>query len=159
MAIYMKLSNIVGAVSAKQHSGWIEVESYHVAMFRKATVAVGRGVKHDSGLPSLGRFEITKRADQSSISIFDALLSGQVIESCQINLMRTGNGVMVHSEYLLGNVVVAQYEDSALESGDNLEYISLAYHKIERKFTPYKENNDPGNPLVTGYDLVSASKA
>ena len=157
--IYMKLSNAQGSVTEKHHQGWIAVDRYRFCMSRFTNMQTGNIKNRVSGSPVLGEIEMAKRLDESSIDLFDTLLSGKAISECQLDICHAGDGAKIYSQYILNNVMVSHYEEGNDGfDGQNREFIRLAYTEIQRKFIPYDSSDKPGSPLVTGYQLNQTAR-
>ena len=157
--IFMKLSNVSGSVTEKNHKNWIDIDKYHFGMSRTVNMRVGKAGEMESSVPVFGELEIIKSADKSSINLFDTFVSGKAIDECQIDLCHTGDGSNVHASYILNNVMVTHMEDvSSDHDGASKEYIRFSYTKLQRKFIPYDKSSKAGSPLVTGYSLETGEQ-
>jgi len=157
--IYLKLSNINGSVTEKNHANWILVDGYYFKVSRKVYMPLGIGSSREKGIPSFSQLQIVKPSDQSSIALFEKAVNGQTIDQLQIDVCHTGDSFQVHSQYTLHNVLVSHYEDNNNGQGESKEFICFHYTKIERKYIPHNEMGHAGSPLITGFDLTKAVQA
>ena len=156
MTIYLKLTNISGNVTDKNHQGWVDVDGYQMRMRRRVNMRVGQANNRGVSLPSIKCFEIVKSLDKSSILVLTAMLTGKVIDSCQIDVCHAGDGAQVHSQYILSNAMISHYEDSCGKYGLGKEYLRIAYTKLQRKCIPFDAAGKAGSPVIGGYDLEQA---
>ncbi len=65
-------------------------------------------------------------------------------------------------EFTLNNVLLSNYTFKAVKGAEDahstMETISMNFDKVEMKYIPYDATHRPGSPILTGYDLATATK-
>lgn len=166
MAIYMKIDNIDGDVTAKGYEKWIQASSFIFGVSRNIQLAnPGKSANRESSKPSVSDIAVTKKMDKTSPLIFSESVGtnrNSTISSVQIHICKTGNSqgsVEPAMEYTLSNVLVSSYNiTSATGNSPPMETITFNFDKIESKFIPYDEQNKQGSPIPAGYNIATAEK-
>ena len=161
MPIYVRINGIEGDVTAKGFEKWIEANSIRFAVERNVNTKPGSVANRESTKPSLTAVILTKYLDKASPHLFNESCVGKD-KTVQISVCRTGETISSYLEYNLANVIVSFYQVSvATNSSGSLvpvEEIQLNFGKIEMKYIPYNQKNQPGSPIPAGYDLATAAK-
>lgn len=136
--IYMDFNNLAikGEVAAKDHPGWIEVNSFQWGVGRAISSPIGGGGIREAGAPNVSEFVITKTMDKSSPGLLKQAFAGTAAP-VTIDLVRpSSTGVpTTYAEYKLQGVLISGYSVSS--GGDTpTESISLSFTKITFAFPP-----------------------
>lgn len=156
--IYLEIEGIDGNVSAEGYDKHIQIDSMQFGVGRAIGMSTGSGREREASAPSLSEITLTKQMDEASPHIFEEACSGKT-RKATIKIVRTSSGkVQEYFKLELENCLVSSYSCSS--SGDMpQESLSLAYTKISMSFTHWKADNEPGDPIVSTYDLEHAKKA
>lgn len=155
MAIYLKIGDIKGNVSAEGHADWIECSSMQFGVGRAIPMAVGTQTNREASHPSLSEVTVTKIMDDASPYLFQESVVGESKE-IQIHVTKTGaNQLDSIVEYTLTSALVSSY---SVSSGGDVpsETLSLAYTKIEMKYIVWNEDHTQASQIPVSYDLATA---
>jgi type VI secretion system secreted protein Hcp len=154
MAIYLKLGDIKGDVTAEGHKDWIEVHSCQFGIGRGIATPTGNSADRESSAPSVSEITVTKNQDIASIKLFEAACGGSDAVEATINFTKTEkNKTDTYMTYILSNVLISGYSVSS--GGDRpTESLSLNFTKIEFKADSYDATNKTKQPSSTFYDIA-----
>jgi len=155
MAIYVKIGDIKGNVSAAGHEDWIECDSLQFGVGRAIPMMVGMQTNREASHPSLSEVTLSKTMDDASPYLFQESVVGEAKE-IQIHVTKTGADQLESIvEYTLTSSLVSSYSVSS--GGDRpSESLSLAYTKIEMKYVVWDENHTQASQVPVSYDLGTA---
>lgn len=155
MAIYLKIGDIKGNVSAEGHQDWIECSSLQFGVGRAIPMAVGTQTNREASHPSLSEISITKQMDDSSPYLFQESVVGES-KQVQIHVTKTGaNQLDSIVEYTLDSALISSYSISS--GGDQpSEALSIAFTKIEMKYVVWDEAHSQSSQIPVSYDLATA---
>ena len=121
---------------------------------------VGKNQDRTSSRPSFGEITLIKKADSSSIKLFEAGHSGKVISKVEIDYVSTGNPPTTFSKTSLTNVIISHFSEQHQAEGNSLpiEKVRLNYETIEKTYTPRDASNKAGSPMSSGYNLPQAKQ-
>lgn len=159
MNIYMTVPGITGMATDANHKGQIPVQSYSFCKSRHVDMKVGHMSNREGGSQRFSYFELTKLVDKSSPQLYKLFANGKCLDKMIVQVCRTGAGAQVYHEFTLYNAMVASRELANVADSTNtgLEYLSLAYTRLDEKFIPYDVTNQSiGTPLIVGFDLEKA---
>ncbi|MEM6672369.1 MAG: type VI secretion system tube protein Hcp [Planctomycetota bacterium] len=156
MAIYLKIGDIEGNVSAAGHEGWIECDSLQFSTGRAIPMVVGTQTNREASHPSLSEVTLTKIMDDSSPYLFQESVVGESKE-VQIHVTKTGaNQLESIVEYTLDSALISSYSISS--AGDQpQEVLSIAFTKIEMKYVVWDEAHSKSSQIPVAYDLATAT--
>ncbi|NNG04041.1 MAG: type VI secretion system tube protein Hcp [Inquilinus sp.] len=155
MAIYLKLEGIDGNATHADHKKWIGVDSLQWGVGRAVSTHTGRAANREASQPSVSEVTMSKEMDMSSPHLFNEACVGHKGKKAEIHLVSTGSPGETYLAYTLTDALVTGYSCSS--GGDRpTESISLNFTKLEMKYVPLAENNEPGSPVTKGYDLVES---
>jgi type VI secretion system secreted protein Hcp len=162
MSIYMKFGDIKGEVTAEGYSDHIELTSISFSANRAISMsATGGADKRESGRPSLNEILVSKYVDGTSRALFQDNLVGAMGSKVEIKLTRTkpDGGEQEYLTLTLTNGAVSSYAmtDSA-GSDRGQESLSIAFTKIEYKYTSYDQAGKTPKPDTVTYDLTTVKK-
>lgn len=159
MAIYMKIDGMKGSVTTKGYEGWIEVYSFNNEITRNIQQhRLGQMNNRESSIPSFQDITVTKRPDQATPLLFSQACHGRAIPQIEIHICKTADQITPYRQYVLHNVLLSHYSESAGSGGNPIERIKLSFTKIENSYTPYDANHKAGSPIKSGYDLAQMQK-
>lgn len=169
MAMYMKLDGIDGDVTTKGYEKWVEIEEINFGVNRSISTATGKTVDRENTKTAVSEIQVIKLADKTSPLVFMEACQGKARKDLKIHICQTGDKVSPYIEYTLNNVLVSHYAIEAKDVNQHAnamqgvsavprEKLSFNFDKIEMKYTPYNEKNDPDTPVTTAYDLTTATK-
>ena len=156
MAIYMKLENIEGDVTAAGHEKWVQLEKLQFSTKRSLTAEPGRIADREATRPSISEFLIEKRMDKSTPLLFSESCVGKAKSELKIEICQTGTNLIPYMQYTLYNVIISAYQVNALYNEYPSESINLSFDRIEMRYTPFDEKNQAESPIPAGYDLKKA---
>lgn len=165
MAIYMKIDQIPGGVTAKDHEEWIALESLTFHVDRLLSTDPGRIADREGSRPAFSEIEITKLMDRSSPLIFGEASVGKAKDEVVIHVCQTDNYLNPYTEITINHVIISHYEINMQYQREEarhvrfypLEVVRLNFDKIELRYTPYDSENRPQSPIPAGYDLRQAT--
>jgi type VI secretion system secreted protein Hcp len=153
MAIYLKVADIEGDVTAKEHEGKIECSSMQWGVGRGITTSTGSSQERESSAPSVSEVTITKAMDKCTPQLFKEACVGKSKE-VTIDLIQTGGTQLdTYMSYTLHNSLISGYSVSANSEGRPEESVSFNFTKVEMKYTPYDNEHNPGSPAMSLYDI------
>ncbi len=142
MDTYILINGIGGDSTAPGHVGWTDVLSMGHGI---SMTLVSGGGGSGFGRPVHEPLTFTKRLDQGSPLLYNALCRGTVIPNAQIDFMLSAPTVIQFYKVTLNNVIVTSVQASA--NGDvPTETISLVYGQVTWTYT---QVNAPGQPAST----------
>jgi len=160
MAIYLKLGNVKGNVTAAGFEGQIAVQSVSFGVSRTVTMEPGNLSNREASKPTLSEITITKLADNSVAAIFKEALTGSAGQEAVITFVRTGaDKVQDFMTYKLTNCIISSYSISAAGDEEPAENLALSYSAIEVSYKDHDSSNKSGNPQRVSYDLTAAKAA
>jgi type VI secretion system Hcp family effector len=133
---YVFLEGITGEVTRPEHKGWMPVKSYTFGGSSAITSQPGSPVQMGSR-SNLTPFIFTKKADLSSIRLYEAACNNQKFESATFTHYRSGTKTPVKFfEIRFKQVAIQDYSLSADDGGDGVpwETISLYFNEIEVEY-------------------------
>jgi len=166
--MFIKIEGIDGESRDKDHSGWIEVESFswgsQGASVRGRDASRGRSRQAEPVMP--GSLTITKSMDQASTSLMRACSSGKIFDEVIVDLLRTDEktGLVQYTAYTLLEVRLTSCASSGSDERST-ENVTLNYSKIDYEYTPVDRGRGKAtkrNPYavkVESEGLVSAPVA
>lgn len=160
MAIYLKLGNVKGNVTASGYEGQIAVMSVQFGVSRSVTMEAGNVSNREATKPHLSEITLTKQADNSVAAIFKEALTGSTGQDALLTFVRTGTDkVQDFMTYKLTDCIISSYSIAAQGDEAPMESISLSYSAIEVSYKDHDATNKSGNPQRVSYDLKAAKAA
>ncbi len=145
---FMQIDGIEGDSTDAEHSGWIEVQSFHHSISQP----VG-GSRSSGGAATAGRvehqdFTVTKELDKATVLLYLQCCKGTHIPSVQIELCRAGDNPKPFMRYKLSHVLISNISPSGVP-GSKMpsENVSFNYGKIEWEYlqTDPRSADDSGS--------------
>lgn len=159
MAIYIKLGNIAGNVTAKGYEGWVEVDSFNFGVNRMISMETGNLANRENTRPHFSEVNFSKEMDIATTGFFENSLIGTQGEKLEVHFVNTGaDKVVPYMTYTLEECLVSGYSVSGSAHGNPAENITIAFSKMEACYTDREsKNSNKSSPRVI-YDLATASK-
>jgi type VI secretion system secreted protein Hcp len=156
MAIYLKLGDIKGEVTAQGFADQIECHSMQFGVGRAISTPVGAVTNREASAPSISEVVLTKQLDKSSIALFTEAVVGKKEKALKAEITKTGGDSLEKiAVYTLHNTMISGYSVSS--GGDRpSESISLNFTKIEIEVVNETETGEDGSPVRASYDLATA---
>ncbi|CAM5371023.1 hypothetical protein MAUB1S_06355 [Mycolicibacterium aubagnense] len=158
MPIYLQLDGIQGDATHETHKQWMDIEAIHWDVSRNMNTSAGSTANREASEPTISEMILTKVSDSSSTKLFQEACSGKTGKRATIHLVTTGSPGDTYIEYILTNTLIANY--SVDTAGDRpSETVRLNFTKMEVKYIPYDEMNNPKSPMIASYDLTTTRAA
>ena len=159
--MYLKIADIPGESAAEKFKDQMEVLSYSWSVSQQKSGAPSTAGSLTSGRADFGDLSIVKAIDKASPLIAGACASGKHLGDATLTLCRAGEEQEPFMEYKLTDVLVTSYRPGGNGQRESLplEEVSLAYGKIELKYTQTKVAGGKGSGNVAwGWDLKTNKK-
>lgn len=154
MAIYLKIEGIDGDATHENHKKWIDIASFQWGMGRGVSTPSGSAKNREASEPSISEIVVTKTMDGASPKIFTESATGVKGKKVEIHFVSTGSPGATYVEYELTDALISGYSISS--GGDRpTESITFNFTKIQYKFIPLNQDNEPGTPVTVSYDLAT----
>ena len=155
MAVYVWIDGIEGTATQEEHKKWIQAETLNWGVGRSIAAMTGATQNRESSEPSVSEVTITKQTDGSSPKLFQRACGEDTKGTkVKIDFVTTGNPGVTYMRYTLHNTLIAGYDIST--SGElPTETISFNFTKVEVKYTPHDEKNNPKQSSTVQYDLTT----
>ena len=158
MPIYLQIDGIQGDATHETHTQWMDIDAIHWDVSRNMNTTAGSTANREASEPTISEMVLTKVSDSSSTKLFQEACSGKTGKLATIHLVTTGSPGDTYIEYKLTNTLIANY--SVDTSGDRpTETVRLNFTKMEVKYIPYDEMNNPKSPMIASYDLTTTRAA
>lgn len=152
---FIKIGDIKGEATDKEHKEWIDVLSVSHGIHRPGGSATGQSRRR--GAAVVEDISISKLLDKASPKLQETLLSGQVIPSVEFVMTRAHGPRetkqrLVYLKYELKNVLVTSYNIAGDEAmGTPTEDFSLNFEEIKVTYTERdkKTGSSKGNVEYT----------
>lgn len=158
---FLKIENIDGESTDDKHQGWIEILSYNWGVHQPTSSTVSSVGSLSAERATFQDFSIVKAIDKASPKLFLACCTGEHLPKATIEVCRAGGDKQPYMEYKLTDVMVTSLRPGGSGKGETvpLEEISIAYGKIEWKYTQTKvQGGRAAGNVVAGWDLKSNRK-
>jgi type VI secretion system secreted protein Hcp len=158
MAIYLKIGDIKGDVTADQFQDQIELESFSFGVSRDVSMEAGNIRNREVGLPYIQSIACSKQLDASTPMLLQNALTGAATNDAEISIVRTGDkgGLVVVGVIKLTNVMVADYSFNGVMGAKPAESLSISFSEIEVDFAGADTDGKNGSNIKVGYDLAAA---
>ena len=109
MAIYLKLGDIKGNVTADGHDKWIECASIQWGVGRSIYTPTGAAANREASAPSVSEVTLSKTLDDASIPLFQKATTAKKEDAvkAEIHITKTGEKLENLMEYTLHNTMIS----------------------------------------------------
>ncbi len=155
---FLKLDGVKGESKADGHKDEIDILSFSWGV-SNSTSHVGSGA--GSGKASISSFNIMKKTDASSSSLFQACCSGKHTPTALAVLRKAGGDKPVeYIKYKFSEVLVESVQWSGSSGGDDVpsESVSFSFSKVEITYTPQDSTGKAATPLLASWDIRAGKK-
>ncbi len=108
-----------------------------------------------AGKVSISSFNVMKKTDSASPSLFLNCSKGQHFTEAHVVLRKAGGTAITYLEYDFEEVFVESIQWSGSSGGDDTpsESVSFAFGKVNIKYTPQAEKGGKGTAIPASWDL------
>lgn len=147
--MFMKISDIPGDATEKNHVAWIVLESATFELERAVDMAVLSSNQRGHANTNFQKIEVTSQIGKASNKIATSVANGTVRPEIEMHWCRSGpsasDGLEAFSKWKFKHVIIDKYSISASSDGIPEETWALAYIQIEHE---YKETKQEDGSLV-----------
>jgi len=154
---FMKLDGIKGEATADKFKEAIDIFSFSWGASNPVSQT---GSGFGAGKVSVSSFNVMKKTDSASAPLFNACCNGTHIPKCTVHLRKAGGKQNEYLLYSFGDVMVESIQWSGSSGGDDTptESLSLAFHKVEIKYSPQDDKGGATGGIVGSWDLKAVKK-
>lgn len=156
---FLKLDGVKGEATADGHKDEINILSFSWGVSNTASHS---GAGAGSGKASLSTFNIMKKTDAASASLFQSCCSGKHTPLATVVLRKAGGEkALEYLKYKFSDVLVTSVQWSGSSGGDDVpaESVSFAYSKVEIAYAPQDAKGHGMSPQVASWDVKAGKKA
>jgi type VI secretion system secreted protein Hcp len=155
---FFKYAGIKGESQDAKHPGEIQLDSFSFGVSNAGSFAVGGG--GGSGKANFNSFNLTKKVDASSPSLFLACCTGQHSPTAVVSIRKAGGTQEDYLIYTFTDTMIDSYQVGGSSGGSDLpmEQVSFGYGKIEVEYKTQDKTGKLGQPVKAGYDLTKNVK-
>ncbi|MBL9043878.1 MAG: type VI secretion system tube protein Hcp [Myxococcales bacterium] len=146
---YLKIKDVPGSSSDKDHKDWVEVLSHSFSMHMP--IGAGPGGVRNAGRVNIEDFVITKAVDKASPSMMQHCCKGTYFPSMEVEVMNANGDRNKLIKYTLENVYISSFRTDHHEGQIPHEVVAFSFGKIKTEFTPVVDGK-PGSPQRAGWD-------
>jgi type VI secretion system Hcp family effector len=152
-AAYLKLGDIKGEATDKDHKDWINLGSVSFDLER-ITDGTSTGATR-AGQAASSPIRVRKGLDKSSPLLALGLFSGQHFAEATIVFVQPGPGGRnePYLVYKLKNVIITSYSISGDADDRPTEEVAFYYNKIAWTYFPVDSVGRPSDPVSGGWDV------
>lgn len=149
-AAYLKIADIKGESTDRDHADWILLDSVSWGSTQGSRRAAGSG----SGprLGTVGDMVVVKQVDASSPKILEAITNGETFPSIELDLANPDGSQPAkepYMQYTLSDVIITSYTLSAGAQGERpTESISFNYAKVDVRYEPQDSKSQEADPMI-----------
>lgn len=149
-AAYIKIAEIKGESTDRDHSDWIVLDSVSWGSSRGSRRAAGTGSVPRLG--TVGDVVVVKQVDASSPKILEAITNGETFPTVELDLANPDGSQPAKEPFLrytLSDVIITSYTLSAGAQGERpTESISFNYAKVDVRYDPQDSKGEEADPLI-----------
>ncbi len=159
---FIKIHGVEGESIRKGHEKEIEIYSFSWGASNPTTVGHGTGLT--AGKVSVSSFNIMKKTDKASPSLFQACCIGKTFTDATVTLQKaSGNAASpIHFlTYKFKDVMVESIQWSGASGGDDTptESVSLAFGSVQIDYTPQGMEGDASGNASASWDIAKVTTA
>lgn len=160
MSMYLTINNINGDVTTQGFQNSILLHSVQEGMKRFISpMKSGKGTGRETSGITYQELKVLKSVDNTSVSLYTQAHKQPVIPSAKITFVRTGGtgNPQPYLEYDLSNVLISGiYTITPPNDACPLEYLTLNFTKMQKRYTPTDSSHTVNGPAATSYDIAAA---
>jgi len=156
---FLKLDGVKGESTADAHKDEINILSFSWGVSNPHSIGTGAG--GGSGKAHISTFNVMKKTDAASASLFQNCCSGKHYPVANVVLRKAGGEKPVeYLKYKFTDVFVENLQWSGSSGGDDVpaESVSFAFAKVEITYTPQDSKGKEGSPLLASWDIRAGKK-
>jgi type VI secretion system secreted protein Hcp len=158
---YLKIEGVDGEVTATGMEKQIEIYSFSWGASNPVSVGSSGGHGMTAGRVSISSFNIMKKSDKASTSLFQACATGKNFTKATVTMRKAG-GDAGQSPFLLyefDTVMVESIQWSGSSGGDDTptESVSLAFAKCAITYNTIDAKGSPTKAGQAAWDLTKVS--
>jgi type VI secretion system secreted protein Hcp len=162
MAAFLKLGDVKGESTDKEHKDWIIIQSMSSPIFRSIPEGA-KDMQRTRGETTLGDVVIVRELDKSSVKLQEACATGVFYEEVEIHFCSDlEKKSEAYLKYKLKDCIVSSYSFHATASGDPMptEELTLNYTEVEWTYIIIdpKTGRPQGNVVGTYEPGASSTK-
>lgn len=161
MSIFLQYEGISGESSDKDHSDWVDIDSWSWDVNRKITSRPSTRGDRESSNAEISDLILTKKMDASSNQFFLESCYGRG-KTATLHITKTGSGggADVYMEYTFSNCLITHYAISGngQDIGRPTEEIHISFVEVSAKYTQYDEDNILHSPNAVGFNTATNQK-
>jgi len=159
---FLELAGVTGESTASGMEGKIEVYSFSWGASNPTTVSSG-STGLSAGKVSISSFNIMKKTEKSSPTLFSACCSGKHFATGTVTMRKASGegGQKPFLVYKFTDMMVESVQWSGSTGGDDTptESVSLAFAKVEIEYQQQDSaGGTVGQPVKASWDLTKVSK-
>jgi type VI secretion system secreted protein Hcp len=154
---FLKLDGIKGEATADKFKDAIDIYSFS---WGASNPISHQGPGLGAGKVSISSFNIMKKTDSSSTSLFQACCNGTHIKKGSLHMRKAGGEQVEFLKYEFEGMMVESVQWSGSSGGDDTptESVSLAFSKVSITYTAQDKEGKAGTPVVASWDLMKVTK-
>src|SRR5262245_10668894 len=159
---FLKIDGIEGESNDAKHKGEIEIQTFHWGVSQSVTGTASSTGTFSGQRCDMTALSITKQVDKASPKLAQGCAAGEHFKSAVLTLARAGGDKQPYMEYKLSDVLISSVRTGGAGVGDGgvpVEEITLAYGKIEWKYTVIGNDGKAAGNVSAGWDLKENKKA
>ncbi len=160
MSIYLTINGIKGDVTTQGFQGSIQLHTVQEGMKRFISpMKSGKGTGREASGVAYRELRLLKSVDNSSVPLFTQAHKQQALPNAKITFARTGGteSPQPYLEYELSNVLISGIHTITPPNDSRpLEYLTLNFTKIQKRYTPTDNSHAVSGPSVACYDIAAA---
>jgi type VI secretion system secreted protein Hcp len=159
---FLKIQGVEGESVRAGHEKEIEIYSFSWGANNPTTVGHGTGLT--AGKVSVSSFNIMKKTDKASPSLFQACCAGKTYGEATVTLQKASGDAsnpIPFLKYSFKNVMVESIQWSGSSGGDDTptESLSLAFASVQIDYEPQSMPGESGAPVSVKWDIAKVTNA
>jgi type VI secretion system secreted protein Hcp len=155
---FLKLDGLDGESTRKGFEKWIEIFSFSWGASNPTTVGSGASGM-SAGKVSISSFNIMKKSDVASTSLFTNCCKGEHFKTANLALNKASGGAapLTFLKVDFTEVYVESIQWSGSGGGDDTptESVSFAFAKVKITYTPQKADGSAGTAVMANWDQTT----
>src|SRR4051812_1719274 len=158
---YLKIEGVDGEVTATGMEKQIEIYSFSWGASNPVSVASSGGHGLTAGRVSISSFNIMKKSDKASTTLFQACATGKNFPKASVIMRKAGGdaGQSPFLQYDFETIMVESIQWSGSSGGDDTptESVSLAFAKVAITYNTIDAKGSPTKAGQAAWDLSKVS--